>query len=51
VLDHLESLHRDKEITATAAEEKRMAEYRTALTKILPGNQPELEGAGKGMGT
>lgn len=49
VIDHLEVMQRDKEINATPAEEKRMAEYRTALNKILPGNQPELEGAGRGM--
>jgi hypothetical protein len=26
-----------------------MGEYRAALVKILPGSQPELEGAGRGM--
>jgi hypothetical protein len=49
VLDHLERMQRDKEIVVAAAEEKRLAEYRQALHRILPGNQPELEGAGKGM--
>ncbi len=49
VLDHLERMHRDKEIVVAAVDEKRMAEYRTSLNKVLPGNQPELEGAGKGM--
>ncbi|MGH7233699.1 MAG: hypothetical protein ACREJU_20405 [Nitrospiraceae bacterium] len=49
VLDHLDVMQRDKEIAVTPAEEKRMADYRTALNKILPGNQPELEGAGRGM--
>lgn len=49
VLDHLERMQRDKEIKVVTAEEKRMAEYRTALIKILPGSQPELEGAGRGM--
>ncbi len=49
VLDHLERMQRDKEIKVVPAEEKRMAEYRTALVKILPGSQPELEGAGRGM--
>jgi hypothetical protein len=49
VLDHLDVMQRDKEITLTPAEEKRLAEYRTALMKILPGNQPELEGAGRGL--
>lgn len=49
VLDHLERMQRDKEITMTPAEEKRLGEYRQALHKIMPGNQPELEGAGRGL--
>ena len=49
VLDHLEAMYRDKEITVSPPEEKRIGDYRTALNKILPGNQPELEGAGKGL--
>lgn len=49
VLDHLERMQRDKEITVTPAEEKRLGEYRQALHKIMPGNQPELEGAGRGL--
>jgi len=49
VLDHLERMQRDKEITITPAEEKRLGEYRQALHKIMPGNQPELEGAGRGL--
>jgi hypothetical protein len=49
ILDHLEAMQRDKEIAATPAEEKRIAEYRSVLSKILPGNQPELEGAGRGV--
>lgn len=49
VLDHLEGLQHNQDITVTPVEEKRMAEYRAALNKILPGNQPELEGAGRGM--
>ena len=49
VLDHLDRMRRDNEIKVNHAEEKRLAEYRTALTKILPGSQPELEGAGRGM--
>jgi hypothetical protein len=49
VLDHLEVMQRDKGITVTPAEEQRMTDYRTALNKILPGNQPELEGAGRGL--
>ena len=35
--------------SGSMAEDKRMGEYRAALIKILPGNQPELEGAGRGM--
>ncbi|GMV50386.1 hypothetical protein FBQ96_11795 [Nitrospirales bacterium NOB] len=49
VLDHLDRMKRDKEIKVTPAEEQRLGEYRTALIKILPGSQPELEGAGRGM--
>jgi len=26
-----------------------MTEYRATLNKILPGHQPELDGAGRGM--
>src|SRR5947199_290174 len=49
VLDHLDRMRREKEIAVTPAEEKRMSEYRATLNRILPGNQPELEGAGKGI--
>lgn len=49
VLDHLERMQRDKEIEVGRLDEKRFVEYRTALTKILPGNKPELDGAGRGM--
>ncbi|MGH7207924.1 MAG: hypothetical protein ACREIL_00925 [Nitrospiraceae bacterium] len=49
VLDHLDRMRREKEIAVTPAEEKRMSEYRATLNRILPGNQPELEGAGKGL--
>jgi hypothetical protein len=49
VLDHLDRMRRDNEIKVNLADEKRLAEYRAALTKILPGSQPELEGAGRGM--
>ncbi len=49
VLDHVERMRRDNEITVGPTEEKRLGEYRTALHKILPGNRPELEGAGRGM--
>lgn len=49
VLDHLERMQRDKEIEVGRIDEKRLSEYRTALHKILPGNKPELDGAGRGM--
>jgi hypothetical protein len=49
VLDLLDAMQHDKEITVTPAEAKRLAEYRVTLNKLLPGNQPELEGAGRGM--
>lgn len=49
VLDLLEQMHREKEIAVSSADTKRMAEYRAGLNKILPGNQPELEGAGRGL--
>ena len=49
VLDHLEQMVRDKDIALSPTETKRMAEYRISLHKILPGNEPELEGAGKGL--
>ena len=49
VLDQVERMYRDKEIKVGLAEEKRVGEYRVALNKMLPGSQPELEGAGRGM--
>jgi len=49
VLDHLERMQRDKEIEVSRLDEKRLVEYRAALNKILPGNKPELDGAGRGM--
>lgn len=48
-LDHLELMQREKSITVNPAEEARLREYRHTLHKILPGNKPELEGAGKWM--
>lgn len=48
-LDHLERMQRDKEIEIGRMDEKRLKDYRAALQKILPGNQPELDGAGGGM--
>lgn len=49
VIDHLERMQRDKEIEVSHADEKRIVEYRAGLHKILPGNKPELDGAGRGM--
>lgn len=49
VLDHVEQMQREKEIIVTDSDRKRLVEYRTSLNKILPGNEPELEGAGRGF--
>jgi hypothetical protein len=49
VLDHLERMQRDKEISADQTDARRIAEYRAGLHKILPGNKPELDGAGRGL--
>ena len=49
ILDHLDTMKRDKQILVGQADEKRMGEYRATLNKILPGNKPELDGAGRGM--
>jgi hypothetical protein len=49
LLDQLERMNRDKEIEVGRLDEKRIAEYQAALHKILPGNKPELDGAGRGM--
>lgn len=49
VIDHLERMERDKEITVDQADARRIAEYRAGLHKILPGNKPELDGAGRGL--
>jgi hypothetical protein len=48
-LDHVERMQRDQEIEMGRADEKRLREYRAALHKVLPGNKPELDGAGGGM--
>lgn len=48
-VDHLEVMKREGQVTVKPEDEKRLGEYRTALNKILPGNKPELEGAGKGL--
>jgi hypothetical protein len=49
LLDQMERMKRDQEIEVGRIDEKRIAEYQTALHKILPGNKPELDGAGRGM--
>lgn len=49
VLDHLERMQRDREIDIGRTDEKRTAEYRSVLIKILPGNKPELDGSGRGI--
>ncbi len=49
VLDHLVRMQRDNEIEIGRIDDKRLTEYRAALHKILPGNQPELDGAGGGL--
>jgi hypothetical protein len=49
LLDHLERMQRDQEIEVRRSDQGRMGEYRSVLNKILPGNKPELEGAGRGI--
>lgn len=49
VLDHVERMQRDKEIEVGRLDEKRLMDYRNILNKILPGNKPELDGAGRGV--
>jgi hypothetical protein len=49
VLDHLERMQHDNEIAVGRADEKRLAEYRATLRRILPGNTPELDAAGGGL--
>jgi hypothetical protein len=49
VLDHLDVMLREKTLVLPSPDTKRLQEYRTALNRILPGNQPELEGAGRGL--
>lgn len=46
VIDHLERMQRDQEIEVGRMDEKRLTEYRVALRKVLPGNQPELAETG-----
>ena len=46
VLDHLERMQSEKAIEVGRLDEQRLKEYRVSLRKVLPGNQPELDGAG-----
>ena len=48
-LDHLERMQRDNEIEIGRIDDKRLKEYRATLHRALPGNQPELDGAGGGL--
>lgn len=48
-LDQAELLQPENKIKASPADEARLKEYRTALHKILPGKDPELKGAGRGI--
>ncbi|MBX3307636.1 MAG: hypothetical protein KF751_16455 [Nitrospira sp.] len=49
VIDQLERMQRDEEIEVRRTDEKRLTEYRVALRKVLPGNQPELAETGRGL--
>ena len=49
ILDHLDMMRRDKLMAVSLVDEQRMGEYRSTLNKMLPGNKPELDGAGKGL--
>ncbi|MBM4122430.1 MAG: hypothetical protein FJ249_07555 [Nitrospira sp.] len=48
-LDLLELMQREKTIAVAPAEEGRLRDYRAALHRMMPGKEPELEGAGKGL--
>ena len=48
-LDQIELMQNEKTVLLSRAEEGRLHDYRNALHKILPGNQPELEGSGRGL--
>lgn len=47
ILDQLDTLTREKLVPATPADNQRVAEYRSTLQKILPGNTPELDDRGR----
>lgn len=48
-LDLVELMQREKTVPVAPAEESRLRDYRSALHRIMPGKEPELEGAGKGL--
>ncbi len=48
-LDQLELMQTEKTMHLTKPQADRLREYRTTLHKIMPGNKPELDGAGKGL--
>jgi len=48
-LDHLQVMLQEKTLAVTPPDAKRLEEYRQTLMRIMPGNEPELEGAGKGL--
>lgn len=47
ILDQLDVMMRERQVIVSPTEQKRVGEYRAALHKILPGNKPELDTAGK----
>jgi hypothetical protein len=48
-LDQLELMQREKSTEVTPADGGRLRDYRNTLHKILPGKEPELKGAGRGL--
>ncbi len=48
MFDYLERMQQDREIEFGRLDDKRLKEYRVALRKVLPGNQPELDSTGQG---
>jgi len=48
-LDLLEHMQGEQAIRLAPEEERRLREFRSSLQKILPGKNPELQGAGRGL--
>lgn len=48
-LDQLELMRTEQTVKWSPPLGARLEEYRAALHKIMPGNTPELDGAGKGL--